>query len=184
MSRILKSRVTGLWGKYMQIEKSLVYGVILSLFFSIGVAFAQANNQDILLGTDETKLLRLHEDAASVVIANPDYANVMVDTPRHLVVVPRRPGSTSFKVLNKNGEVITENKVIIGANKDHYVKIRRACSNAGDNACSPTSVYYCPNGCHEVYMASAEGRNNESAVPTTPANSDGAAVPAIPSPDQ
>ena len=140
----------------MRIEKSLVYGVLMMLILSVGAAFAAEDEYIIHLSNDETKLLKLDDDAASVIVANPDYANVMVDTPRHLVIVLRRPGSTNFQVLSQNGDVILSKQIVVGANKEHYVNIRRACGNAGDTACAPVTQYYCPDGCHEVYVASAE----------------------------
>lgn len=168
----------------MKIRKSLVYSVLLGFALSLGVAFADIDSSDIYIGADQTKLLRLSEDAASVIVANPAYANVVADTPRHLVIMPRQPGATTFTVLGQNGNIIMERKVVVGADQDRYVKIRRACSNAGDSECAATSVYYCPDGCHEVYVASAAQANNNGSASTQSLTENSGSVPMIPAPSE
>lgn len=111
---------------------------------------ALVKNENILrLTPDRTHIVRLEQDAASVIVANPMHAVVMLDSPRLLVVMPRQPGATTFTVLNSAGNVILEQDVVISGAQQHYVRVRRMC-DANDRSCTPNSYFYCPDGCYEV----------------------------------
>ncbi len=100
---------------------------------------------------DKSELVRLPREASSVIIGNQDHIGVVLDTPKLAVVIPRTPGATYFTILDKDGEVIMQRHVIVAAPKKNYVRVRRSCGNAPQGAsCQPTSVYFCPDMCHEV----------------------------------
>lgn len=98
---------------------------------------------------DKSEMVKLDQEAASVIVGNPNHISVLLDTPNTLVVVPRAEGASYFTVIGKDGSVIMQRHVIVGAAKEQYVRIRRSCS-AGAKGCQPTSVYFCPDMCHEV----------------------------------
>lgn len=109
------------------------------------------------LTQDKSELVPLDREAGSVVIGNPGYISILVDSPKLAVVVPRMEGATYFTILDKEGKVIMQRHVIVGSPKKNYVRIRRSCSAAPQGTpCQPTSVYYCPDMCHEVGSAGAE----------------------------
>jgi hypothetical protein len=94
----------------------------------------------------------------------------MLDTPRLAVVIPRAPGATYFTVLDKDGNVIMQRHVVVAAPKKNYVRVRRSCANAPEGtACAPTSVYFCPDMCHEIGAAGAEGSGATTSTPTSTA---------------
>jgi len=104
---------------------------------------------------DKSELVRLDREASSVIVGAPSQVSVVLDTPRLAVVIPRSPGATYMSVLDKEGNVIMQRHVVVAAPKKNYVRIRRSCnSNAATTgrggACQPTSVYFCPDMCHEV----------------------------------
>lgn len=101
------------------------------------------------LTPDRSEMIKLNSEAASVIVGNPNHVSVMLDTPDTLIVVPRAEGASHFTVLGKDGSILMQRHVIVGAAKDQYVRIRRSC-NANDRDCKPTSVYFCPDMCHEV----------------------------------
>jgi hypothetical protein len=87
-------------------------------------------------------------------VGNPAQIAVMLDSPRLAVVIPRAPGATYFTVLDKDGNVIMQRHVIVASPKKNYVRVRRSCANAASGSdCQPTSVYFCPDMCHEVSTA-------------------------------
>lgn len=133
----------------------VIWILLLAVFVgAAGVSLAQTDapaSDVISVSPDKPEILRLKEDAASVIVGSPKYASVVLDNPSTLLIVPRAPGSTSLTVLNKKGEIIMERRLIIGAAGDKYVRIRRACTPSM-GGCEPTSTYYCPDGCHEVGM--------------------------------
>lgn len=127
----------------------------------------------IRITPDQTKVVRIGQDAASVIVANPAHANVVLDSPRLLVVMPRVPGTTSFTVLDANGNTIAEKTVIVSAAaKAKYMRIRRIC-NGQDTSCQPSAYFYCPDGCYEVMPVQPEG---------APANAPDVAGNAAPAP--
>ncbi len=124
------------------------------------------NNNAIYLTDNEDKIVRLDQDAASVIVNNPDHASVMLDSPRVMIIMPRAPGATSFTVLDANGSTIMHRDVIITNRKRQYVRIQRVCSGSG--SCTPTSYYYCPNGCYQVTAVPSGGSGNVPPPPATP----------------
>lgn len=101
------------------------------------------------LTQDKSEMVKLDKPAASVVVGNPNHVSVLLDTPDTLVVVPRAPGASHFTVIAEDGSVLMQRHVIVGAAKEQYVRIRRSCGPR-DAGCQPTSVYFCPDTCHEV----------------------------------
>lgn len=122
----------------------------------------RVDDGSIRLTPDKTHILRLEQDASSVIVTNPAHASIMLDSPRLLVIMPRNPGTTSFTVLNSKGEVVLEKKVIIttGA-ENNYVRVRKMCGPSDVN-CVPTAYYYCPDGCYEVETVPP---SNETDIP-------------------
>ena len=110
------------------------------------------------LTPDEHKLIRLNQDAASVIVNNPVHAEVLLDSPRLLIVMPRQPGTTLFTVLNALGETVLQKIIIVTNVKSKHVRIRRICSR-DDPSCVPTAYYYCPDGCYEVTPVVQKGSN-------------------------
>jgi Flp pilus assembly secretin CpaC len=101
------------------------------------------------LTQDKSEMIKLDQEAASVIVGNPNHVSVLLDTPDTLVVVPRAPGASHFSVIAEDGSVLMQRHVIVGAAKENYVRIRRSC-NANSRNCQATSVYFCPDTCHEV----------------------------------
>ncbi|MCK4945395.1 MAG: pilus assembly protein N-terminal domain-containing protein [Alphaproteobacteria bacterium] len=101
------------------------------------------------LTPDKNELIRLNQNAASVIVNNPVHAEVLLDSPRLLIIMPRKPGTTSFTVLNARGETILQKNIIVTSVQSNYVRIRRICAG-GDDTCVPAAYYYCPDGCYEV----------------------------------
>ena len=124
-----------------------------------GVMTFSETHPALALSPDKSELIRLPGDAQSVVVGNPAHASVLLDGKRTLVVVPRSPGATHFTVLGAEGDVLMSRHLIVAGPKDHYIRIRRSCGASGaETGCRPTSVYFCPDICHEV--ASDDGTGN------------------------
>jgi hypothetical protein len=115
------------------------------------------------LTSNKDQIIRLDQDAASVIVNNPAHATVLLDSPRLLIIMPRTPGATSFKVLDDKGEIILQKDIIVTNAQPKYVRIRRMC-NGG--ACVPEAYFYCPDGCYEV--TPVPGGSGIIAVPPPP----------------
>lgn len=125
------------------------------------------------LATGQSKTVKLNQDAASVIVANPSHATVFLDSPRQLIVIPRAVGATNFKVLNRNGDVILNQSVVINDTDDEaYVRVTRICGGASN--CLPVTTYYCPDNCVPVAVPQVEANVSYPAIPPI------AALPPLP----
>lgn len=138
-----------------------VFGLLALTFY----APAQAQSATTITGgsatlnvaPDKPEILRLDEEASSVIVGSPKYASVTLDSPTTLLIMPRAQGSTSLTVLNKRGEIIMERRLIVGGPQDDYVRIRRACTPSMQG-CVPSQLYYCPDGCSDVSLGDEGSR--------------------------
>lgn len=106
----------------------------------------------VKLTPDKSELLRLDRSAGSIIIGNPNHLSILADSSKTLVLVPRAPGATHFTVLDTRGNVIMQRHAIVASPKEKYVRIRRSCAG-GAEGCQPTSVFYCPDTCHEIMIS-------------------------------
>lgn len=109
------------------------------------------------LTPDKSELIKLDQEAASVLVGNPNHLSVMLDTPDTLVVVPRTPGASYFTVVGKDGSILMQRHVVVGTQQENYVRIRRSCGANTGRDCQETSVYFCPDMCHEVSLDQQTG---------------------------
>lgn len=105
---------------------------------------------------DKSELIRLEQEAASIIVGNPAHLSVLAESSKVLVLIPRQPGATYVTVLDHKSNVIMQRHVIVASPKNKYVRIRRACASAGDSECQQTQVYYCPDMCHAIAPADLE----------------------------
>lgn len=132
------------------------------------------------LTPDKSELVRLEGDAASIIIGNPAHLSIMAESSKLLVLVPRSAGATYFTVLNARGEVVMQRHVIVASPKEKYIRVRRSCTGSSNEKCQETSVYYCPDMCHQIILAdpqngSGGGSSGNSNAGADTAPSDNAA---------
>ena len=120
----------------------------------------------IHLTPDKSELVRLDRDAGSIVIGNPNHINIMAESAKTLVIIPSAPGATHFTVLDTGGDIIMRRHVIVGAPQQNYIKVRRVCAQDAKN-CRDTSVFYCPDTCHEINLGDEESESDDSADSAT-----------------
>ena len=103
------------------------------------------------LTPDKSEIITFDQEVASIIVGNPTHLNVLLDTPNSIVVVPRAPGSSNFSIIGRDNSIIMERNVVVSAQKENYVRIRRSCNtNSSGRPCATTSVYFCPDMCLEV----------------------------------
>jgi Flp pilus assembly secretin CpaC len=138
----------------------------------IGVAMlfalpASAANDDIEIAINKAHLIQLDADANIVLIANPEIADVAVESPRIIFLLGKSPGETSLFILDAEGNDLVRAEVIVSADigdptepmadmitsvepmpmmtsapsapkpKEHDVTIYRNISSATTVTCSP-----------------------------------------------
>lgn len=148
----------------MSTKKSGLFTVLCLLFVS-GFAFAAPAPLEMTM--DKTQLLRLDQDAASVIVANPEHLSVDLDNARLLMLTPLQAGATSIIVLDAAGKVILERDVLITNVQNKYVRVKRICAGS-DSSCAATSYTYCPDGCYEVTPVATGAGGGAAPPPTAP----------------
>jgi Flp pilus assembly secretin CpaC len=122
----------------------------------------EATHPILRVTTDKSEIITLDRDAASVIVGNPLHANVMADSVRKLVVIPRAPGATYFTVLDTDGNVIMQRHVIVGSPKEGYVRVKKVCNKDSGEGCKNTNVFYCPDMCHEIGSTTEQDSSSSS----------------------
>lgn len=131
---------------------------------------SEATHPALRLTPDKSELITLERPAKSIIIGNPDHANVMADSAKTLVVVPRAPGATFFTVLDEDGEVIMARHILVAAPTEDYVRVRRTCAGDSGDDCEKTRVFYCPDTCHDIgSSAGGTAAGGDSAADTAAA---------------
>lgn len=149
----------GMFGQTAQAQTNMPQGDLLPPVTSQSTGsdtapLDAATHPALRLTPDKSELIRLDKEAGSVVIGNPAHISVLIDNPKLAVVVPRQGGATYFSILDKEGNVIMQRHVIVASPKKNYVRVRRSCSATSGQECRPTSVYFCPDMCHEIEAGS------------------------------
>lgn len=115
----------------------------------------------VRLTPDKSELVRLKREAGSVVVGNPAHVSVLMDTPQLAVLVPKSPGATYITFLDDDGGVIMSRHIIVAAPSEKYIRVRRACINSSDENCASTSVFYCPDMCHEIRISGESSEDGQ-----------------------
>ena len=92
---------------------------------------------------DQTVTLKLSSPANSVVIGNATVADVSVADARTLLVTGKAYGSTNLTVLDRAGNTIYTNQLVVGGEPDNGMTIVRA---------GGTYSYSCVDKCHATPM--------------------------------
>lgn len=117
---------------------------ILKTAISAGAAFliagaAQAGHITVEAG--KAKAIKLNTNAESVIIGNPNIADVAVHDDKLLFVTGKSFGTTNLMIFDSKGNTIHSSDVVVTANTATWVSVKRAGSNFTYDcspACRPT----------------------------------------------
>jgi len=102
---------------------ALLTGAVFLAFASGTPAEARSSYR---VDLNKTEIVRLPVDAASVVIGNPNIADVTVQSVRTIFVVGRGFGETNLIILDRNGDTVMDADIqVVNSRPDHSVRIHR-----------------------------------------------------------
>lgn len=101
---------------------------------------------------DQSMILEFDKPIGRIILPHAQHINILRDAEKRAVVIPHAPGTTYFIILDTNGETLMKRHVIVASPKQNYLRIRRNC-NGGSRNCEQTSVYWCPNMCHQMHIS-------------------------------
>lgn len=119
------------------------------------LAFNEQTHPPLRLTPDKSEILNLDTEVKRVIIGNDVHLNILTDSAKRLILVPRAPGATHFTLLDRDGQIIMQRHAIVVSPKEKYVRIRQTCR--GGDSCMPVQMYYCPDMCHEIAIIGEDG---------------------------
>lgn len=101
------------------------------------VLSAAAHAGQITVEAGKASAIKLNTNADSVIIGNPNIADVAVHDDTLLFVTGKSFGTTNLMIFDKQGNTLVSSDVVVTANSDTWVSVKRG----GDNFtydCSPS----------------------------------------------
>jgi len=126
------------------------HGLVLASVIAAGsIQPALAANRDVEVLIDQTTMLRLERSAAEIVVGNPSIADVSVQSSKVLVLTGKSFGETNLIVLDAQGKIIINRRVIVQEPRDGYVTVYRG---------SARQTLYCAPNCETpLVIGDAQG---------------------------
>lgn len=93
----------------------LIASVVIAA--SAGPLFAQ-DKDTLHVEVDKAHLIQLDENAATVMIADPNIADVAVESPRLVFVIGRAVGETSLFILDADGKPMVDATIVVDERAD------------------------------------------------------------------
>ena len=105
----------------MRLRARSIGGLVLFAGVVIAVSAGPLSAQDkdtLHVEVDKAHLIQLDENATTVMIADPEIADVAVESPRLVFVIGRAVGETSLFILDADGNRMVDTTVVVGERAD------------------------------------------------------------------
>ena len=86
--------------------------------------------ETIAVTVDKGTLLRLPQNADVVLVAEPGIANAVIESPRMIFILGKRPGETNLFVMDRAGNTILKVDVVVSPNDPREVTVYRGGSQS------------------------------------------------------
>ena len=91
----------------------------------------------VRIARDRSKVVRIPRPADTVVIGNPDIADVVLQDATTLVITGRELGETNLIILDEEGDPIVDETIVVGQATVATVTVFRAADKSESYRCSP-----------------------------------------------
>jgi len=127
------------------------------------LASNEQTHPPLRLTPDKSQIIDLDSPISRVIIGNEVHLNILMDSMKRIIAVPRTPGATHFTLLDDNGQIVMQRHVIVASPKEQYIRVRETCV-PGSTMCVPIRMFYCPGMCHEIAILGAENTAYSSSI--------------------
>jgi hypothetical protein len=104
-------------------------GFFVAALLAAGAATpATAANDDVYVLVDQAALLRIDRAAAEIVVGNPSIVDVSVQSGRVLILTGKSYGETNLIVLDADGKVVINRKLVVQDPRTGFVTVYRGTS--------------------------------------------------------
>lgn len=86
---------------------------------------AEQENQPIIVTVDRAKVFRISSPAATVIVGNPAIADATVEDDVTLVLTGRSFGVTNLIVIDRDGNPIVDETIVVRSHEENTVRIYR-----------------------------------------------------------
>lgn len=132
-------------------------------------ATAMDDGEPIRMTPEGPAVIQLDDDAASLIVGNPQHATAILENPRQIILIPQQPGATKIMALDHAGKAILSRHVLVGGGKAGFIRINRSCANSTAAGCQPVAMYYCPDRCYQTNVpapgAAAATATGDAGIP-------------------
>ena len=126
------------------------HGLVLATVVNAGsIQLAFAANLDVEVLSDQATMLQLERPAAEIVVGNPSIADVSVQNSKVLVLTGKSFGETNLIVLDAEGKVIINRRIVVREPRGGYVTVYQAAARQ--------TLYCSPNCETPLVIGDAEG---------------------------
>jgi hypothetical protein len=107
-------------------KKEFFWPLIVALLATGASSKAQnASATDVIVLIDQASLVRLDRPAAEIVVGNPSIADVSVQSGKVLIVTGKSFGETNLIVIDADGKMITNRRLIVQEPRTGFVTVYR-----------------------------------------------------------
>ncbi len=109
---------------------------VVTIVLAVASFSSAQGSEAVRVTLDKYELVRLNADIATVLIANPAIADVIVEKSRLLFLIGRSPGETMLVLLDKAGREIMNTSIVVVPNLEREVTVHRGAVEA-TFSCAP-----------------------------------------------
>lgn len=113
-----------------------IYYTITVVIMSIITINAHANQNQITVIMDHAKVIKLEQEAQSIIIGNPHVVDATVQDNQTLILTGKSFGTTNLIALNENGDTVYNKNVVVQTHGENLVRIYRRAERQ-TLACAP-----------------------------------------------
>jgi len=107
------------------------HGLVLATVLAAGASQpALPATRDVVVLIDQATMLRLERPAAEVVVGNPSIADVAIQDSKSLVLTGKSFGETNLIVLDAQGKVLINRRVMVAEPQSGYVTVYHGTNRA------------------------------------------------------
>ena len=109
-------------------KKDYFWPLVVALLATSAMSPVKAQNagaSDVTVLIDQASVVRLDRPAAEIVVGNPSIADVSVQSGKVLIITGKSFGETNFIVIDADGKMITNRRLIVQEPRTGFVTVYR-----------------------------------------------------------
>lgn len=115
------------------------WGRLFLLLAGLGLGIQGAAAEILEITLNKGRLIRLSRNANVVLVAEPSIADAVIQSPRLIFILGKKPGETNLFILDNDGREILQTELIVRPNPLRHVTVHRSSAEA-TLSCDPRCV--------------------------------------------